>query len=443
MADLPNKSQIQNSELSSDEDSNMLDEVTYLIDRPEVAPPDRFKFVYLIFYLLGVGTLLPWNMFITAKDYFMYQLRNVSIPAANYTADVDDTPLQLSYESAVAISNMVANLVIQILNTGLAGRVSVKTRLVGSMAAMIGMFIITLVFTKLNVAEWQTTFYVLTLAIVVLASAASALFGSSLFGLAAQFPQSYTQSIMGGMGLGGVFSAVVNIIVISLGTSITTSAFWYFLLAILVLVFALVMYLLLYKLEFARFYRKQNQRVMLNSQSVGRCGGKPSPSYSCSLSPWLCFLQQPPNVNSTNTNPDTLIWTARYFVPLYCFFGFNMGDLIGRVLAGIVNIKWPNVTIPLLSILRLVFIPLFALCNVQPRNTIPVVFDNDAYPIVIMIIFAVSNGYLSTQALMIAPTLVDETQAELAGSMMSMFMTIGLAAGSGLSYGIVLAIKNI
>jgi len=52
----------------------------------------------------------------------MYQLRNVSIPAANYTADVDDTPLQLSYESAVAISNMVANLVIQILNTGLAGR---------------------------------------------------------------------------------------------------------------------------------------------------------------------------------------------------------------------------------------------------------------------------------------------------------------------------------
>jgi len=42
MADLPNKSQIQNSELSSDEDSNMLDEVTYLIDRPEVAPPDRF-----------------------------------------------------------------------------------------------------------------------------------------------------------------------------------------------------------------------------------------------------------------------------------------------------------------------------------------------------------------------------------------------------------------
>jgi len=32
----------------------------------------RFKFVYLIFYLLGVGTLLPWNMFITAKDVSLY-----------------------------------------------------------------------------------------------------------------------------------------------------------------------------------------------------------------------------------------------------------------------------------------------------------------------------------------------------------------------------------
>ena len=24
--------------------------------------------MYIIFYLLGIGTLLPWNMFITAKD---------------------------------------------------------------------------------------------------------------------------------------------------------------------------------------------------------------------------------------------------------------------------------------------------------------------------------------------------------------------------------------
>ena len=60
--------------------------------------------------------------------------------------------------------------------------------------------------------------------------------------------------------------------------------------------------------------------------------------------------------------------------------------------------------IPILSVIRLVFVPLFALCNVQPRGTLPVVFNNDAYPMIIMAVFAITNGYISTQALMVAPT---------------------------------------
>ena len=30
-------------------------------------PEDKFKLVYIIFYWLGIGTLLPWNMFITVR----------------------------------------------------------------------------------------------------------------------------------------------------------------------------------------------------------------------------------------------------------------------------------------------------------------------------------------------------------------------------------------
>ena len=33
-------------------------------------PEDKFKMVYIIFYWLGIGTLLPWNMFISVSPYF-------------------------------------------------------------------------------------------------------------------------------------------------------------------------------------------------------------------------------------------------------------------------------------------------------------------------------------------------------------------------------------
>ena len=40
-------------------------------------PEDRRKFVYVVFYWLGIGTLLPWNFFITVNDYWNYKLRTV------------------------------------------------------------------------------------------------------------------------------------------------------------------------------------------------------------------------------------------------------------------------------------------------------------------------------------------------------------------------------
>lgn len=32
------------------------------------APQDKYSFNYIIFYLMGMTTLLPWNFFITAED---------------------------------------------------------------------------------------------------------------------------------------------------------------------------------------------------------------------------------------------------------------------------------------------------------------------------------------------------------------------------------------
>lgn len=55
-----------------------------LIEEPSVnrysrqKPSDRLHGAYVIFFLLGIGSLLPWNFFITAKHYWMYKLQNCS-----------------------------------------------------------------------------------------------------------------------------------------------------------------------------------------------------------------------------------------------------------------------------------------------------------------------------------------------------------------------------
>ena len=54
------------------------------------------------------------------------------------------------------------------------------------------------------------------------------------------------------------------------------------------------------------------------------------------------------------------------------------------------------------ALLRFAFIPLFLLCNFD-GGRLPVVFDNDAFPVVLVFLFGLSNGYISTMAMMFAP----------------------------------------
>ena len=40
-------------------------------------PVDKFRLIYLIFGWLGIGTLLPWNMFITVSAYWTDKWKTV------------------------------------------------------------------------------------------------------------------------------------------------------------------------------------------------------------------------------------------------------------------------------------------------------------------------------------------------------------------------------
>ncbi|KAG8535861.1 hypothetical protein GDO81_027594, partial [Engystomops pustulosus] len=90
--------------------------------------------------------------------------------------------------------------------------------------------------------------------------------------------------------------------------------------------------------------------------------------------------------------------------------------------------------LPIMVAARLVFLPLFMLCNVMPRSYLPVYLAHDAWYICIMVFFALSNGYLASLCMCFGPKKVNVHEAETAGAIMAFFLSLGLALGAGFSF---------
>lgn len=125
------------------------------------------------------------------------------------------------------------------------------------------------------------------------------------------------------------------------------------------------------------------------------------------------------------------LWTPFFFLM------FNLFDFIGRYSASKITFSWmnaKNIWIPCLA--RIVFVPLFLLCRVS-ESRLPLVFKSDAFPIVIMAIFSLTNGYLSSLCMMLGPTLCDVKDTMLAGNIMILSLTLGLCSGAAVSFAFV------
>jgi hypothetical protein len=104
-------------------------------------------------------------------------------------------------------------------------------------------------------------------------------------------------------------------------------------------------------------------------------------------------------------------------------FEFNVFDLIGRSAPQWYMLSTPT-TIWIPSLLRVLLFPAFLLC-VHPR-----VFTWSLAPLVLTAVFAASNGYFASLAMMFAPQTVDDEDKESAGSIMSLCLNLGILLGS-------------
>ncbi|CAG5132053.1 unnamed protein product [Candidula unifasciata] len=423
-----------------------------LLRSPSAAgqPPDKRYGVFLIFGFLGLASLLPWNFFITAKKYFDYKFRNTSLPVDAVAGDESITTMQQEFESYLSIVSNVSNLLFMIATVLLVQSISVKVRIVVSTVLITVIFIVTTALVEVDTDSWQDTFFIVTLVIATVMSGLQSVLTGSVLGLSTIFPPMYSQSAMIGQAAGGTFSAVVNILTLAGGGDAVSSALVYFLIAAVIIVLSLISYVCLHFMDFSRFYmvtqgssvQEINEDISLNLNGVNKVEYFVSiikKVWMYSISVCLVFtvtLSVFPAICSLikSSSDDSNAWTRTYFTPVVCFLLFNVGDFIGRLSTFIV--KYPGSHRPALllffCVLRIGFIPLLMLCNVQPRH-LTFVLDNDAYPIVLITLLGLTNGYLGTLCMSFGPIGVRDEHLEGAGMMLALAMTIGLAAGSGLS----------
>ena len=143
------------------------------------------------------------------------------------------------------------------------------------------------------------------------------------------------------------------------------------------------------------------------------------------------FTQQITSVRPADTAPRIL--QPACFIPL-AFLLWNAGDLAGRLVTlihSLTLVRWPR-TVFILSIARVVFIPLYLLCNTHGRGA--AISSDLFYLVIVQFLFGLSNGYLGSTCMMGAGEWVEADEREAAGGFMGLMLVFGLTVGSLLSF---------
>ncbi|XP_045494652.1 equilibrative nucleoside transporter 3 [Colias croceus] len=397
-------------------------------------PLDKYRIVYFLFYLFGITSLVPWNFLITANDYWMYKFRDVE--PHNLTMVVRKTQFQAQFTSYLNVATAIPNLVFLILNSLYGHLVSVRSRLIGSLTVITLAFIVTTSLVMVDTDEWQNTFFIITMVTVVIMTASSAIFISGLMGTASKFSREYMAAVISGQSLGGIIAAVAQIISLAFKISPQHSALIYFCIADFMVITSLISYIFMYKIDYfthhvlrgngmvANRHREAYLTIVLKKVWVYAFSIFAVYGITMCVYPAVTVL-----VESHPTTAGT-DWNNIFFVPVVNYLIFNCGDYGGRLVAGFLlrpNNQW---VIAAASVFRIIGVPMLMLCNAQPRKHLPVVFLWDYEYILIMIVFAFTNGYLTNITMVNSTRVVDMHEREKASSIIVTMLSVGLTAGA-------------
>jgi len=448
-------------DLSSEEITVSLedDEENELNSVEQQQPHDKFKIILWIMILQGLGGILPFNMFTHAYAYFSHKFNGTNVSFSD------------TFESYFSITAMLPILLGSSFAIWLQVRLSIKTRFLTSTSMILALMILTTIFVKISTEHWIRGFFIFTLITLFALNSFSSVYQSSMFGLAGILGKDYVSAVMSGQSLAGMFSTIAAIVSASinpirLGHCKTSDSenitLGYFLSAVTIMLMCIVSFLILIRMPFTQYHLKlcsalnekltvsisNNTKPLLtkNDKFSGTVQGVLCITcriweyavsvfliFTVTLSLFPAVLTNIRSVHYHSDEPEKHPWSDCLFIPLMCFLVFNTSDLIGRLITQ--WIIWPRNKhiILILTISRIMFIPLFLMCNHKGSTNETILLKSDIYPIVFNTLMGLSNGYLATVCMIVAPQSVDSNNTERASTIMSFFLSSGLTIGASFS----------
>ena len=410
-------------------------------------PPDKYSLVYLIIFLHGIGTLMPWNMFITIADTYYVHFKMLEKPDNSSIPSIK-TSYSENYMSAQNICSQLPNLLLNLINIFIVVKGDLTKRIGVSLTVVGACILLTMSFIFADTWTWMGGFFALTLAIVILLNGSNGIYQNSIFGLVSDFPFKYTNAVIIGNNFCGTFVSLISIVSIYAFSDVPTQALVYFAISLLTIAACFCSFFVLKKLPFYRHYAIDVKRM---STEVGEPVEKNEEEekgvtfaefIDTFKEGWIGFTNVFLIFFVTLTIfPATMIdvvplpgdWfkekLGNLHIPVMVFLQFNLLAFIGSMLASWKQLI-PHTQLRWYAYARVLLIPAFLFLNYRPgkRGTLPVIFPSFFF-VVFGAIMSLSSGYMSSLAMMYAPRYVSESRGRIAMMMAAFFLISGIVGG--------------
>ncbi|KAJ2582622.1 hypothetical protein GGH95_001433 [Coemansia sp. RSA 1836] len=413
------------------------------------------KITYLLFLGMGLATLLPWNLFISASEFYQYQFAGSS--------------RQHTFQNSFSVAYMVTNLVFNLYAMVTVTKSDPNVRIFYGLVANTLAYLVGMAMPLMRDYRGAVSFHIVMAQLAVTA-AASGMLTNSLFALVVHFSPSHSEGILSGQAVAGIIATVAQLataysvppsdsadsIVSALSgrdgppSGLIPRTIAYF-------TFAFVVNLLL-TAAFCRVRRdpyyqqrsklaytpsapanaRETETEQLITSSSAASVTSDIAAFKSTFSQisgysyvilldFALTLSVFPSVTAlvTSTSGFTLLTEWHFFI-------YNIGDFLGRRFAPSLPITRVS-SLLTFALARLLFIPAFFACHVAFSvwyNWI----TSDALFLALVWLLGASNGLLSTRSAMAAPRLCD--QPTIAGSIVAISISTGLAIGSVLSWAV-------